>query len=264
MKVLIGTDIEGVAGVVSFATQTGADSRYYDAAKKLLTAEVNAAVEGLLEAGADDILVCDGHGCGAIHFESLHPKAKLLHGRPCAARDMQREVYASYDVTIMIGQHAMAGIQTGDLNHTQSSATVDHYKLNGKKIGEIAQWALHCGALGLPLIFLSGDEAACREAEELIDGIETAAVKQGLGRNSAISISAQAAAEKIRTGAAKALKKYLAQPMKPFTLDGPFVLEKRFFHTDTVDAVCSDPRYQRIDSQTVQISSDNILDIIYA
>ncbi len=263
MKVLIGTDIEGVAGVVSFASQTGADSRYYEAAKKLLTAEVNAAVEGLLEAGADDIIIMDGHGCGAIHFESLHPKAKLLHGRPCSPWKVMNEVFASCDVTVMIGQHAMAGIQAGNLNHTQSSASVDYYKLNGKKIGEIAQWALHCGALGLPLIFLSGDEAACQEAEELLDGIETATVKQGLGRNSAISLSAQAAADKIRTGIATALRKHIAQPVKPFALDGPFVLEKRFFHTDTADAYSANPFYKRVDSQTVQMLSDNILDIIY-
>ena len=264
MKVLIGTDIEGVAGVVSFSLQTELDSRYYEAARKLLTAEVNAAVEGLLEAGATDILISDGHGPGAVHFESLHPKAKLLHGRPCAPTDMRNEIYGAYDVSIMIGQHAMAGTRDGNLNHTQDSSSVDYYKLNGKLIGEIAQWALLCGALGIPTIFLSGDDAACKEAKELINGIETVAVKQGLGRNSAISLSAQAAAEKIRTGTAMALKKYITRPAKPFALNGPFVLEKRFFHTDTADAVCKDSRYKRIDSQTVQISSDNILDIIYA
>lgn len=264
MKVLIGTDIEGVAGVVSRPVQTSADGKYYEAAKKLLTAEVNAAVEGLLEAGADDILVVDGHGCGAIDFESLHPKAKLLHGRPGCAQDIRRSVYASYDVTVMIGQHAMAGIQTGNLNHTQSSATIDYYKLNGKKIGEIAQWALLAGAFGIPLIFLSGDDAACQEAKELLGNIETASVKQGLGLNSAISLSAQAAADKIRMGAATALKNHLTQPVKPFVLDGPFILEKRFFHTESVDTISADPRYKRIDSQTVQIASDNISDVIYA
>ena len=139
MRVLIGTDIEGVAGVVSFASQTGQDSKYYEDAKKLLTAEVNAAINGLLESGADDILVVDGHGCGAIEFESLHPAAKLLHGRPLGAKEIQSQVIASYDVTIMIGQHAMAGVQTGNLNHTQNSSSIDYYKLNGKKIGEIAQ-----------------------------------------------------------------------------------------------------------------------------
>jgi len=81
----------------------------------------------LLEAGADDILIMDGHGCGAIHFESLHPKTKLLHGRPCSPWKVMNKVFASCDVTVMIGQHAMAGIQTGNLNHTQSSGSVDYY-----------------------------------------------------------------------------------------------------------------------------------------
>ena len=146
----------------------------------------------------------------------------------------------------MIGQHAMAGVKTGNLNHTQNSSSIDYYKLNGKKIGEIAQWALRSGALGVPMIFLSGDEAACREAEELIDGIETAAVKQGLGRNSAISLSAQAAAEKIRTGIASALKKHIAQPLKPFALNGPFVLEKRFLHTDVTPIVMKPPNLEEL------------------
>ena len=264
MKVIIGTDIEGVAGVVSFAAQTGADSKYYEAAKKLLTAEVNAAIEGLLEAGADEILVMDGHGCGAIHFESLHPEAKLIHGRPLIPIKTLLESFADCDATIMIGQHAMAGIQTGNLNHTQSSAAIDHYKLNGKKIGEVAQWSLGFGAYGIPLLFLSGDEAACDEAEELLVGIKTVAVKQGLGRNCAISLSAQKATKKIRAGVAQALSEHLKQPVKPFILDGPFILEKRFFHTDTVDACCADPRYKRLDSQTVQLTSNNILDIIYS
>ncbi|MDD5599692.1 MAG: M55 family metallopeptidase, partial [Victivallaceae bacterium] len=107
-------------------------------------------------------------------------------------------------------------------------------------------------------------EAACQEAKELLGDIETASVKQGLGRNSAISLSASAAADKIRVGINTALKKHLTKPVKPFVLDGPFVLEKRFLSTDSVDAISADPRYKRIDSQTVQITSNNILDVIYA
>ena len=82
MKILIMTDLEGVAGVVSFEDQTGANSRYYEAAKKLLTAEVNAAVDGLIQVGVEEVLVVDGHGPGAIQFEDLHPAARLMHGRP--------------------------------------------------------------------------------------------------------------------------------------------------------------------------------------
>ena len=68
-SIFMVTDLEGVAGVVSFADQSAPDGRYYDAAKKLATAEINAAVEGMLAAGVEDVLIWDGHGAGGIVFE---------------------------------------------------------------------------------------------------------------------------------------------------------------------------------------------------
>ena len=177
MKVIMMTDLEGVAGVVSFTAQSYGEAKYYESAKKLLTAEVNAAVDGLLSSGATDILVNDGHGPGGITFEDLHPAAKLMHGRPLAPASVRRAVVMQYDVAVMVGQHAMAGVVGGNLAHTQSSRHIDYYKLNDKPIGEIAQWALYCGALGLPMIFLSGDNDACREVEDLIPGVTTVETK---------------------------------------------------------------------------------------
>ncbi len=50
----------------------------------------------------------------------------------------------------------MAGVSTGNLNHTMSSRSIEHYKLNGRLIGETAVFALYHGAFGRPLLFLSG------------------------------------------------------------------------------------------------------------
>ena len=263
MKVFMVTDMEGVAGVVSFTQQSYPDGKYYEQAKKLETAEVNAAVDGLLDAGVDEILVWDGHGAGGISFEDLHPAAKLLHGRPTPPWSRLNEVIAQYDVCVMVGQHARAGVATGNQNHTQSSQTVDYYKLNGKYIGEIGQIALYFGAFGLPLIFLSGEEDACREAEDLVPGMTTVAVKQGLGRGSAISLSAQEARRLIRLGIKTAIDKQRADPIPPLVWDGPFVLEKRYFHTDTADGASSQPNVERVDSQTVRLHSDDSRQIIY-
>ena len=262
-KILIMTDLEGVAGVVSFTEQSYPDGRYYDAAKKLLTAEVNAAVEGLLEAGMEDVLVMDGHGAGGISFEDLHPAAKLLHGRPLAPWARLSPIFAEYDACAIVGQHAMAGVVTANQNHTQSSKTVDYYKLNDHLIGEIAQFALFCGELGLPLIFLSGDEDACREAEELIPGITAVPVKKGLGRGSAISLSAPEAHRCIREGIRRAVEQYREDPIPPLHWNGPYVLEIRFFHTDDADARASQPGAERVDSQTVRFHSERIADVIY-
>jgi D-amino peptidase len=263
MKVFMVTDMEGVAGVVSFTQQSYPDGKYYEQAKKLETAEVNAAVDGLLDAGIDDILVWDGHGAGGISFEDLHPAAKLLHGRPSPPWSRMNEVISGYDAVVMIGQHARAGVETGNQNHTQSSQSIDYYTLNGKPIGEIGQIALYFGSFGLPLIYLSGEEDACREAEDLVAGITTTAVKQGLGRSSAISLSAQEARRRIRQDIKRALDRQRAEPIPPLVWQGPYVLEKRFFHTDTADAAAAQPGVERVDSQTVRLRSEQIREIIY-
>jgi D-amino peptidase len=163
----------------------------------------------------------------------------------------------------MIGQHAMAGLRTSNQNHTQNGRTIDYYKLNGQLIGEIAQFSLYNGALGLPMVFLSGEDLACKEAEELIPGVTTASVKTGLGRNQAISVSAAEAHRRIREGIAKAVEKQRKDPIPPLVWKGPFEMEKRFHFTDEADTASNQPGAERVDDQTVRYRSDDIQEIIY-
>jgi D-amino peptidase len=262
-KALVLTDIEGVAGVASFRDQAFPDGKYYEAAKKLLTAEVSAAVEGMLTAGIEEVLVFDGHGAGGICYEELHPAAQLLHGRPLAPWSRLQPVVAEHDAAIIIGQHAMAGTLSGNLNHTQDSSSVEYYKLNGQPVGETAQFALFCGALNVPVIFLSGDQAACQEAEALVPGLVTVAVKRGLGRESAISLSAVEARRRIREGVWSAVAQQRASPLPPLRWPGPYELEMRFFTTSQADARSAAPGAERLDALTVRFRSDNILDLVY-
>lgn len=263
MKVYMSTDLEGVAGVEVFTAQSYPTGKYYEESRRLLTAEVNAAVEGMVEEGVNDVLVSDDHGPGAILFEDLMPPARLLHGRPCAPRAVLDPIKKDHDVAMIVGQHAMAGVATGTLNHTQSSKAIDYIKLNGKPIGEIAQMALYFGAFGIPLIFLTGDEAACKEAEELIPGITTVTVKQGVARNAAITLTATEARRRIKEGARKAIRAHRENPVAPLKWDGPFVIEKRFFHTDNADAASGQIGAERVDGQTIRFCGESIQDIIY-
>ena len=263
MNALILTDLEGVAGVVSFEEQASAAGRYYEEAKELATREVNAAVEALVKEGINDILIWDGHGPGGITFELLHPAAKLLHGRPPAPQSIRDEVFRAYEIALLIGQHAMAGTPNGNLCHTQNSRTVEAYTLNGRRIGELTQFALYVGAFSIPLLFLSGDDAACREAETFVPGITTTTVKKGLSLHSAISVSAPEARRRLGEGVAEALANHRSQAVAPLSWPGPYVLEKRFFHSSHADAALR-PGVERVDAQTVRLRSENILDIIYA
>ncbi len=264
MRVLICTDLEGVAGVSTFTVDTAAEGCRYVTATRLLAEEVNAAVRGFLRAGATEIAVIDGHGPGAVDFETLQPPARLIHGRPLPpVNQLFAELAARYDVLAMVGQHAMAGVRNGNLNHTQCSTAIDYYKLNGKLIGETAQCALFFGEYGIPLVFLSGDVAACDEAEELVPGITTAAVKEGLGRSCAMTMTAAESRETIEKQAETALLKHRQKAIAPVVWAPPYTLEIRYFHTDTADSASARPGSRRIDARTIQLCSDKISDIIY-
>ena len=84
------TDLECVAGVVIFPEyclrspvkeyDRPEGGMYYDIARGLITQEVNAAVEGLIEAGATDILVCDAHSQSSTDISMIPPETRVLAG----------------------------------------------------------------------------------------------------------------------------------------------------------------------------------------
>ena len=184
MKIYVMTDMEGVAGVVDSPNYCFPESRYYERGCELTTLEVNAAIEGALEAGATEIVVTDGHGHGAITPMLLHPAAKILTGRP---RPIGAVLDASFDVAISIGQHAKSNAPGGHLAHS-GSFTVEELTINGVSIGESGRSFISAAYFGVPYVFLSGDLAATAEAQALAPGIETAVVKEGLDRGSATGL----------------------------------------------------------------------------
>jgi len=259
MKVFIETDLEGVSGIVSTEDQCLPGGRYYEEAKRLLTAEVNAAVEGLLEAGAQEIVVGDGHGPGGLYFPDLHPEAKAIIGRPTP---MDCGLDPSYDALVLIGCHAMAGTFRGVLDHTQSSKTIVNYWLNGQRIGEIGTSAALAGRFGVPAILVTGDDAATKEAQDLLGDVEVVAVKKGLSRTAALCLSPPKARQLIREAAARALRRL--GDFKPFVISPPYELKIEFLNsTRALRESMRSEKVERIDARTIVCRGDNLLKVLY-
>ena len=233
MRVLIMTDMEGVAGVLNAEDYLSAEGRLYSTGRELATREVNAAVEGALAAGATDVLVVDGHGAGAMEPELLHPAARLLAGMP---KPRSFGCDPSFDAAFIVGQHAMSNTDGGHLAHT-NSWSVDEWRLNDLPIGELGKEMLLFAADGVPTVLVTGDAACAAEARALVPAVETAAVKDGVRRGSAAGLSAmenqrfnqaathlhpQRARELIRAAAERALRRRGEIPC--FTLPGPYEL----------------------------------------
>jgi len=127
MKIMVATDMEGVGGVFT-SDQTGKTIRrtdenydYWMEARRLLTEEVNAAVQGAKDGGCDEVVVWDGHSSGSnFVVEMLHPEGEYIIGT--GYRDWI-PLDESYDAMALLGFHAMAGTPNGVLEHTQSYET---------------------------------------------------------------------------------------------------------------------------------------------
>lgn len=177
MKIMLMTDLEGVAGVRNSEQWCQIDSPFYAVASRLLTLEVNAAVEGFFASGAQYVQVADGHGCGAIDIEILDPRVEYARG--WAGKAWPFGIDSTFSGVAWVGQHAKASTEYAHLAHTQSFSYID-LAVNGVSIGEFGQLALCAAELGVPAFFGAGDLAFTKEAEALAPGIVTCAVKHGV------------------------------------------------------------------------------------
>ncbi|MBO3803433.1 MAG: M55 family metallopeptidase [Candidatus Brockarchaeota archaeon] len=257
LKVWIMTDLEGVAGVFSFEGHASSKGRWYDLSRRLLTQEVNAAIEGALEVGGSDVLVVDGHGEGGINAEELNPEARLLSGRPLL---LPWGLEKGFDAAFIIGQHAMAGVEKAHLSHTESHVSVQNVWINGKKVGELGMIAAIAGYFGVPLVLATGDRAACIEALSIVPGIETAAVKEGLSHGAAVSISPARSRSLIKEKARAALLK--KDEIKPYKVRPPVELTVEYTEAYKASAehLASKPWAEKVDARTVRIRDEDLLE----
>ncbi|HYK87495.1 MAG TPA: M55 family metallopeptidase [Acidobacteriota bacterium] len=213
------TDAEGVAGI---CRQDQTDPKDPEL-RQLLTGEINAAVDGFLAGGADEVVVWDAHdGSQTLSASTIHPKAKLLIGNLGPTMTLDRQ----YAALAFVGQHSMAGVRAGIMAHSYSSLGIQNMRLNGKAMGEIGTRTALAGWYNTPVILLTGDEAAAKEFLEIVPNGEVAAVKEGLGRYTCISLSATAARELIRERAQRAMQRIGS--IKPYKIEGPVTIEYEY------------------------------------
>jgi D-amino peptidase len=251
--VLLITDAEGVGGVCRQEQTDPKDTEM----RQLLTGEINAAVDGFLAGGADEVLVWDGHdGSQTLSTLTIHPKAKLLMGGVGPSMLMERK----WSAVAYVGQHSKANVKGGIMAHSYNSLGIQKMTLNGKTVGEIDVIAAMAGHFGTPVIFLSGDKAAADELRDIVPQAEMAVVKEGLGRYTCISLSAAAARDLIRTGAQRSMS--LIGKVKPYVLQGPATLEIEWTTRNTLSSEAEfRPGAEIIDSQTIRFKGKDVLEV---
>ena len=209
MRVMIISDMEGVSGIVKWEQVTGGE-RLYEEGRVLYTEEINAAVRGARRAGATEIIVMDCHGAGkGWTFNSLIPE-RLDPACEWVVQSHWTEYTESLeqgcDAALFVAMHARAGVADGGMCHTVSGTQWHNLWFNDVLVGETGINAALCGHYGCPVLLVTGDEAVCREAKELLSSnLTTVAVKKSFGRQSARNIAPERARKMIEEGAERAL-----------------------------------------------------------
>jgi D-amino peptidase len=224
MKVFISADIEGVTGVTHW-DETDLDKAVSAAACEQMTAEVAAACEGALEAGASEILVKDAHGSGRNIIASKLPhEARLIRGWAPHPTMMMQGLDETFQAAALIGYHSRAGANTSPLAHTMTGAFT-RVTVNGHDASEFLLNTYTASMLKVSVAFVSGDKGLCEEVTGLNPAIGTMAVKEGVG-DSTVSIHPGLATARIKEGMAKALKSDLSKCQ--VTLPGNFSVDIQY------------------------------------
>jgi D-amino peptidase len=258
VKVFVSVDIEGISGVVHGDFMMPGKNDYL-LGRRLMTEDANAAIQGLVEAGADYILVNDGHGpMRNILIEELHPAAHLVSGSGDAKDYCQLEGadLIDFDAAVCIGYHAMAGTTKAIHPHTIAGGIVAEIRLNDCPHGELGLNAAILGYLGIPTIMVSGDQALGSEARAFLpDSVEVVEVKRATGRNAAICRPLASAREDISNAARRAgqqlpaVKSYL--PGLPWKLEMSFVTLAQWERASRTFGV------ERLEPMSVRILGEN-------
>lgn len=246
------TDAEGVGGVCRQDQTDPKDAEM----RQLLTGEINAAVDGFLEGGADDVLVWDGHdGSQTLSTLTIHPRARLLMGALGPTMMMERR----FSAVAYVGQHSKANVRGGIMAHSYSSLGIQNMLLNGKAVGEIDVIAAMAGHFGTPAIMLSGDRAAANELHEIVPQAELAVVKEGIGRYTCISLSATAARDLIHAAARKSMAKIGS--IQPYRVPGPVTLRIEYTTRNSLPLDSeSRPGAEVLDDRTIQFKGKDIVE----
>jgi len=260
MKLFISCDMEGISGV------TGPDDvdprkDAYQRFRKIMTGDVNAAVEGALLSGVDDVLVNDSHdGMRNILIEELNPRAQLISGftKPLC---MMEGIDNSFDLAMYVGYHAMAGTAAAVMNHTFYGREVDDVWINDKLVGETAINSGIAGYFGVPVGAVAGDDKVTKEAASLLGNIETAVVKEGIDRYVAKCLPLNASRERIRNAAKKAVER--RKEFKPLKYPSPVTFKIRFASTSEAATACLLPMVKSDDPRTVSFTQDDYLDAFH-
>jgi D-amino peptidase len=256
VKVYISSDIEGTAGIVDWQQVRG-PGREYEIGRRLLTDEVNAAIDGAVAGGAEAVLVNDSHGAMQnLDPAELHHDASYLSGRH-KPMYMMEGLDASFDAVFMVSYHGAISAERAVLSHTYNPRALWEVRLNGVPVGESALNALVALHHGVPVTLITGDQATLEEARPFLPEIEGVVVKRSITRTAAEHVHPRRACALIAAGADRATTRAAKHPLPTIAL--PATIQVTFLTADMAEMASWLEGVERSAPRTVSFSGEDPL-----
>ncbi|CAL9368102.1 D-aminopeptidase [Streptomyces sp. enrichment culture] len=203
MKILISADMEGATGV-TWPADVLPGTPQWERCRAMFTSDVDAAVRGFFDGGADEVLVNEAHWTMRnLLLERLDERAQMLTGRHKSLSMVEGVQHGDVDGVAFVGYHAGAGME-GVLAHTYLANSVTGVWLNGVRAGEGLLNAHVVAEYGVPVVLVTGDDVACEEALGYAPGALKVAVKDHVSRYAAVCRTPARTAAEIRAAAKEA------------------------------------------------------------
>ena len=258
LKVYISVDMEGITGVVS-SDQLGPTSFEYQRAREWMTGEALAAIQGARDAGATEIVVSDSHGNGEnLLIDQFPDDITIVRSWP-RPNMMMEGGDSSFAAAVFIGYHSGTSNVKGVRAHTMSSATLTGVKLNGREVPEGGINAAIAGYYGVPIVMVSGDDAAVAEVSPFGVGMEGAIVKRAISFHSAATMTPKAGQALIRARVKAGVEKRAR--ITPYVLSGAVTADISFKHYRAAEMLTYLPIVTRVDAHTIRFTGKNILEV---
>ncbi|AOZ03666.1 aminopeptidase [Cupriavidus sp. USMAHM13] len=261
MRILISTDIEGVAGVFH-AEQTRAGNGEYERARAWMTGEANAAVQGAFAGGATEVLVNDSHG-GFRNLlpDQLDPRARLVLGKP-RYLGMMAGVEQGCDGVFLVGYHGRAQGR-GVLAHTINSGAFARVWLDGLELGEAGLYGALAGEFGVPVLMASGDDVFIEETRRLMPWVRYVETKRAGGFASGTSLAPGAARAAIAGAAETAVRAAIeAAGAGRLILATPLRCRLQTQTPGHADLFCQWPALERLDGDLLEFAAGSVQDAV--
>ena len=258
LRVYISADMEGITGVAS-GDQLGVGAFEYERFRGFMTAEVNAAIQGVRDAGPADIVIGDSHGNGeSILIEKLPPDVTLVRSWP-RPLGMMEGIDSTFDAVIFLGYHASSVNPAGVRAHTISSARFTELDLNGTPMPEAGLNAAIAGYYGVPVALVTGDDVAVAEIRKLLGNIEGAVVKHAVSFHSTASMTPDAGQALIREKAKAAVQRL--GTLKPYKLASPVRMDLSLKSYRPAELLAYLPMIKRTGARSIQYTAPTILEV---